>query len=243
MTVYEKENFLGERVHEWTMLIHWALPIIQKLLPEEVLDDLRSAYSNPFYPYDKEKETLSYFNGVTGEVAFNHEAAVRRVSRSRFRAVLAKGLDIRWGTAIADLKIPDGDESAPVTICFANGTEATANVVFGADGGNSTVRRWLLGENGSEPERSLAAIGSGIVTYESAEVAKSIMRTHPICAIAPLPNGVAFTASEPICTMPLGSLQGLSLTTFPSSSPKRPQPRRPLHLVLPHRLHVARSRS
>ncbi|KAF5349663.1 hypothetical protein D9756_008963 [Leucocoprinus leucothites] len=193
VTVYEKEAYIGERVREWTMLIHWALPTLQKTLPDDILNDMRSAYTDPFYAYDKEKEALPFYNGNTGEIAFQVPAiGMRRVSRTRFRRLCTRGLDIRWSKAFKDLQM---GENGPVTIIFEDGDRAEADFVIGADGTRSKVRRWLVGEEEGKVSASEHAITNGIVSYNDAEKARFV-RTHPICALGSSSSGALFIAVQ-----------------------------------------------
>ncbi|KAK0723491.1 hypothetical protein B0T26DRAFT_750755 [Lasiosphaeria miniovina] len=170
VVVYEKEKYLNERVREWTMLIHWALPTLLKLLPDHIIGNLRSAYVDQWYPYDQEKEFLPYYNGMSGELAFK-------------------------GKQLADLQVPNS--AGPVAIRFGDGDSTTADVVFGADGSNSRTRRWLLGDEASKTLDSEHIIASGILKYETAEQAVAVKMGYPLCTIAPVNDGVIFTRSVP----------------------------------------------
>jgi len=174
------------------MILHWALPTLRNMLPDDVFAELPSAHANPFYAYSDQPESLPFFNGVTGELAFKTTALFRRMSRQRLRRVCTKGLDIKWGAKVVDLQIGD---SGPVSIVLSDGEVATADLVIGADGSSSKIRRWLVGE---EEGRSIAsdwAIGSGVIQY-SAEQAKAILAPSEICSVSTGPNGMIVTAGK-----------------------------------------------
>jgi len=176
------------------MLIHWALPAFESLLPDDILNDIRSAYTDPFYPYDKEKETLPFYNGETGDILFHIPAiGMRRVSRTRLRRLCARGLGIHWSKMFKDLRM---GESGPVTICFDDESTAEADFVIGADGANSKVRQWLVGEVAGMASASGHGIFNGIASYNDAEKARFIRAAHPICVAGASPAGSLFAGGE-----------------------------------------------
>lgn len=194
VTVYEKEAFIGERTREWTMLIHWALPTLGNILPADILDDMNTAHTDPFYPYAKEKETFPFYDGISGEIAFHIPAiGLRRVSRTRFRRLCTRGLEIHWKKTFKDLRM---EETGPVTIYFEDGDTAEADLVIGADGTSSKVRRWLVGEEEGKVSLSEHAICNGVASYNDAEKAKYLRAPHPICTLGFSPLGPLFIASK-----------------------------------------------
>ncbi len=195
VTVYEKEAYLGERVREWTILIHWALPVFQKLLPEPILADLHTAYGDPFYKYDNENERMPYYNGETGEIAFFVPGAgVRRVSRTRLRGLCTRGLDVRWSKQFKELQLDEA--GGPVTVHFQDGDTAEVDLVIGADGSSSAVRRWLVGDEAGRAKPSEMAICNGTLNYRDAEKAKFLREPSPLFMIAFDSSGSALFASR-----------------------------------------------
>ena len=67
-----------------------------------------------------------------------------RLHRTRFRDLLATGLDVRESMALVDITYSSC--GGYVTAHFANGTSDTGALVVGADGPKSTTRRLLLGD-------------------------------------------------------------------------------------------------
>lgn len=68
------------------------------------------------------------------------------------KRVLSTGLtNLQYGKKLVKLSYPD-DNDKLVTAHFDDGTSVTGNVVIGADGGSSKVRRCLLGEEAAAQE-------------------------------------------------------------------------------------------
>jgi 2-polyprenyl-6-methoxyphenol hydroxylase-like FAD-dependent oxidoreductase len=131
---------------------------------------------------------------VTGEISFRIPVVFRRISRTRLRRVCARGLDIRWGTTLEDLQLDSN--TGPVTMRFEGGESAKTDLVIGADGSNSRVRLWLLGESASKPLDSDFTTANGIVKYGTAEQSLAVRSTHPVSAVATIPTGLIFTAGK-----------------------------------------------
>ncbi len=141
-----------------------------------------------------DKETLPFYNGVKGTVAVHADAiAMRRFSRTRFRQLCTRGLDIRWGKKFRDIELADG---GPSVVLFEDGTTATADLVIGCDGSSSQVRKWLFRGPAGEVKSSNWVSCSGVVNYQSAELARFIRAPHPLTAIGYLPNGLVFNAGK-----------------------------------------------
>jgi len=175
------------------MLLHWALPTLQALLPDDILGDIRTAYTDPFYPYDLETERVPFYNAVAGELAFLMPAAsMRRISRTKMRRLCSRRIDIHWGKGFKGFQMAD---EGPVTIFFEDGSTTKADFVVGADGPNSNVRRWLLGDEAGRAKASDHAICSGIVKYNDAEVSKFV-RVHPVASSGLTPLGSLYLGGE-----------------------------------------------
>jgi len=196
VAVYEKEAHLGERVREWTMLLHWALDTLLYLLPGDVLKDMRKAYTDPFHPYEERgEEVIPFYHGRTGNVVFRMPShAVRRVSRTRFRGLCTRGIDVHWGKAFQALEVPD--DGGAMTVRFADGSSAEADFVIGADGSGSKVRRCLFGEDEGSAKPTEHAICSSVVNYGDADKARFLREPHPVCYAAVDPLGSMMTSSK-----------------------------------------------
>ncbi|KAK4228081.1 hypothetical protein QBC38DRAFT_476124 [Podospora fimiseda] len=198
VTIYEKEAYLGEKIREWTMLLHWAWPVICQILPEPILADINTAYTDPFHPYsDSVAESIPFYNAVTGQVAFRAPANARRISRTRLRRLCTRGLGIHWSKTVTNISFPE-DKTVPLTIHFHDGTSTSSDLIIGADGPNSFIRRWLLGEEASKPIPTPLASSNGLVRYPTAEISAKVRAAHPICSVISASNMVGVTAIQEV---------------------------------------------
>ena len=91
-------------------------------------------------------------DGATGAIKIRvlYPDGVRRMQIQKTKRVLSSGLRLEYGKRLVSLTYHD---SKPLVAAhFADGTSETGNVVVGADGGSSQVRRCLLGEEAAAQE-------------------------------------------------------------------------------------------
>lgn len=95
-SVYEAEPVAEfERRREWGMSIQWALPMLNDLLPADLLDRLQSATADPSYS-PPDPDFIPTFNLGTGEhIKDLPLVKVYRVSRRKFRALCAEGIEVQ----------------------------------------------------------------------------------------------------------------------------------------------------
>ncbi|KAK3294381.1 uncharacterized protein B0H64DRAFT_463185 [Chaetomium fimeti] len=133
----KRAHHITDRPRDWTILIHWAMPLFKKLLSEPLVERLPEALCNPDIEFDEEAGSLP--NKVPG---------ARRVSRQKLRGLLARDLDeagiIRWGKQLAGFTHNEESEAGPVRLQFEDGTTYDADYVLGADGSSSKLRRLLF---------------------------------------------------------------------------------------------------
>jgi hypothetical protein len=167
------------------------MPLFEKLLPVEVINDLPEAICNPYLDFNPEVECLPCYNGITGELLFKSPLpGSRRVSRKRLREVLSQGLDIRWGKKLDTISFPH-DENEPddnlkdlkVQLVFADGHTEKVDYVLGTDGATSKVRQLLLGEKAAQPQLSGFMFATGITKYHDEMKVQSVVNAHPVAAI------------------------------------------------------------
>lgn len=116
---------------------------MEKLLPPEIYASLQEC--QPDRGLDTKaagKECVLVRDGATGETMVEpHFPGVRRVNIQKMKKAWAKGLNIVYGKKLAGIETGDNG----VTAKFDDGTTESGDVIMGADGGASYVRRWLLG--------------------------------------------------------------------------------------------------
>ena len=77
------------------MGIHWALPLLENLLPADLAARLKEAQNDPFMVHP-DKDTLPIYNGQTGEImkALPVPRTIR-VSRRKMRAFCSQGIEVQ----------------------------------------------------------------------------------------------------------------------------------------------------
>ncbi|CCC13402.1 unnamed protein product [Sordaria macrospora k-hell] len=209
--IYDSEVHLNSRLRDWTILLHWALPIFSSLLPPSIFANFDSAISNPHLEFDDWAETLPMYNGETGDLIFKSAVpGSRRITRRGLREVLSEGLDIQWGRKVTSLDTESDSEKVKVTLEQEDGVEEEvwADYVLGTDGAGSKVREILFSnqENGEEKakvKRSGFMIGTCIVDYQDdGEMVQKVLKKHPVTSLVMSRGavggfGVQYTTSSP----------------------------------------------
>lgn len=85
---------MNYRSNEWTMAIHWALPLLKGILPETVYDKVSTIACNPTLGIHSGLYPI--INGSTGDLVTGvpYENGLR-VPRSKMRAVCAEGVEVQ----------------------------------------------------------------------------------------------------------------------------------------------------
>ncbi|KAK5122589.1 hypothetical protein LTR85_003852 [Meristemomyces frigidus] len=182
-TIFEAEDQSTFRPREWTMALHWGLPLIEQMLPVHLAARLREAYVDPSLDFDEYPNNgTRMFNGVTGELIkeMKLEGRFVRVSRRKLRALCSEGVDVKYGHSLEHLSTR-GDE---VVATFTNGGKSTGTMLVGADGGRSVVRNELFGQ-AKGAAAPLQTIHINIVfSYPTAEQARFVRSAHPVFSLA-----------------------------------------------------------
>jgi hypothetical protein len=194
VTVFERDATIDTRPRDWTILIHWAMPTLAKLLPDDMQIDLSQANVDPFLEHTEEVETLPAYNGTTGDVLFTLKSpGGRRISRRRLRKVLLEGLDIQWGKMVTQLAPTDSADT--LQILFEDGEQHEADYVVAADGIRSQVREVLLGAEAAQPVNTGLTIAMACFKHSDQEKARYLRRLHPLATMVFLTNGVGGVGS------------------------------------------------
>lgn len=104
-SIFEAEERTTYRPREWTMAIHWAIPMLEELLPAQLGSVIQSRcavdtsldYSNP------PANMVPMVDGVSGTVwkELTIPGTYLRVSRRKLRALCAEQIDIQVSTTAA----------------------------------------------------------------------------------------------------------------------------------------------
>lgn len=175
-------------------MLHWGLDVLPKVLGQDVMDHFHEAFCDPSYTEDQ-PPAMPCLNGVTGETMFHiPSTGARLVSRQAFRRVLSRDLDIRFDKKLA--KVDHKEEDDKVTVHFEDGSQHEADIIIGADGPNSTVRRHLLGEERSIPKLTPWVISLATFQLGDAEKAHFARNPHPVWHMGYGPQGICAIAGE-----------------------------------------------
>jgi 2-polyprenyl-6-methoxyphenol hydroxylase-like FAD-dependent oxidoreductase len=117
---------------------------MQQLLPESLYSTLSICQPDPSLDTKAaNKECVLIRDGATGETMVEpHFPGVRRMNIQKTKKTWREGLDIRYGKKLTNIEVVDDG----VVAHFEDGTTDKGDVIMGADGGASYVRRWLLGD-------------------------------------------------------------------------------------------------
>ncbi|KAF2104342.1 FAD/NAD(P)-binding domain-containing protein [Rhizodiscina lignyota] len=170
------------------MSVQWALPMLDSLLPSDLMARLQSTAVDPYYVYPETGNHMPFYHGGTGELLKNIPLVkMLRVSRRKFRALCAEGIDIQYDKVFDSASF--SADGTNVTAHFSDGFTATGTVLVGADGARSRVRSSLLGAAG---EADIIPFG-GLnfhVSYGDAQKALFVRKyLTPIQAIGVHPDG------------------------------------------------------
>ncbi|KAL8788898.1 MAG: hypothetical protein Q9213_001421 [Squamulea squamosa] len=185
-TLFERENYLNERLRDWNFGIYHAKPQLDECLPAKISNRISSVLVDSTRGL-REHDVLPLLNGQTGELLMNLPTPnVVRLNRSKFRALIAEDLDIQYGKRLSSIECPS--DSDVVTVRFEDGTAVTGNLLIGADGANSRVREFLLGKEKAALQ-PLAVFGCGTVEKLPADISRKIRDINDLYFVAYHPEG------------------------------------------------------
>ncbi|KAL2847334.1 hypothetical protein BJX68DRAFT_112979 [Aspergillus pseudodeflectus] len=184
--VVEKNDSLDAQPRDWNMGLHWGTESLRTLMREDMWLRIQSVQVDPSTP-TAAKDAIQFLNGQTGELMTSVPANnFYRLRRRKLRALLAKGLDIRYGVRLDKIKYSEDGKSA--TASFHNGPSITASLVVGTDGARSTIREILLGpDQGSI--RTLPYCATFVQARFTADQALFLRSFHPLYLASINPAG------------------------------------------------------
>jgi len=104
---------MNYRSNEWTMAIHWALPLLKEILPAEVFAKLPDIACNPTVGIHSGLYPI--INGETGDLITGvpYKDGLR-VPRSRMRTLCAEGIYVQ----VSQLEHSTAQDRQHQKICF-----------------------------------------------------------------------------------------------------------------------------
>ncbi|KAK0625972.1 hypothetical protein B0T14DRAFT_561924 [Immersiella caudata] len=155
--IFERDANLTARGVGWGLTLHWSLPALRQLLPEELFRRIPETYVDRVSVEEGRASRFPFFDLSSGELKAATPAASEsqriRMSRQRFRELIAEGIDIQWSKGVASAE----SREETVTAHFDDGSSVTGRLLVACDGGNSRSRRALF------PERHTYKIPIGVL--------------------------------------------------------------------------------
>jgi 2-polyprenyl-6-methoxyphenol hydroxylase-like FAD-dependent oxidoreductase len=97
--IFERDSDFLTRGLGWGLTLHWSLPALKELLPDELFAQLPSTYVDRVAVERGESSTFPFFDLSTGECKYSSPKAIEsqriRVTRERLRVLLATGINVK----------------------------------------------------------------------------------------------------------------------------------------------------
>lgn len=147
VTVYERDAMAATRRQGYRLHVSARAGLaLRRCLPPELWELFLATCSHASTRFTVVTEHLRTLHEVAGDPTvdkFAAETLATSVNRQTLREILARGLDVEYGREFTRYE-PIGDA---VRAVFADGSHADADLLVGADGVNSAVRRQYLPES------------------------------------------------------------------------------------------------
>ena len=96
--IFDRDSALDARTGGWGLTLHWALPALRHLLPDELVQRFPETFVNKDAAARGDVGRFQFFDLKSGEALYNVPAEERiRVNRGRLRELLTTGLDVKVG--------------------------------------------------------------------------------------------------------------------------------------------------
>lgn len=187
------------------MALHWSMPLLEDLLPQELRERLMEIHVDPSFIIP-EKDELKVFDGTSGEVIkkLSLPQGTMRAQRRRMRAFCSVGIDVNVGNLYSaiqsilnslctqygyELEQLDYDtDNLGVSAIFKNGQIVKGTTVVGCDGPHSKVREVLLGKDKASVTPVKLVHCNISTNYADPEQAKSVRSVDPIWCLVFCPE-------------------------------------------------------
>ena len=200
--VFERNLHVSSRVgiRDWALGCHWSAPILAKLIGKEKWSHIQEVGVDPNMTVADigNLPPMKLLHGVTGEplaeMGTDGEPLFRFL-RSRLVALLADGVDVRYGKTLDRFTYDkaDGSHEGIVTAYFIDGTEVRGRLLIGADGVKSRVRSLLFEHDPKQAALSRLPYAATFVNASfTADQARYIRaaQCHPFMCAIPHPKGL-----------------------------------------------------
>ncbi|KAK8114924.1 hypothetical protein PG999_006993 [Apiospora kogelbergensis] len=171
--IFERSESQHARPEGWAIAIHGVLAELYAAMPDDMPPTNELTH---LYPLDLGFEFTFYTPGDSMEKKGYREDGtelIMRANRHRFRDWLLNNLPVTPGKQAVRV---DEDEDS-VTVHFHDGTSATGDILVGADGVRSIVRKHMLKGKDIAEYENIAMITSNLY-IEGAEMAEQLDLGH-----------------------------------------------------------------
>ncbi|KAI1129208.1 hypothetical protein F5Y10DRAFT_158928 [Nemania abortiva] len=185
--IFERDESLDHRSAGWGITIHWALKALENCLPGDLFARIDEVQVDPEQGRQDTGRFL-FLDLETLKPRFIIPPNPRkRIIRSKFRRLLAEGLEIQWGKSLSSFvpSVSSGgggegeSEEKGITVNFTDGTSVHGAILIAADGSNSKTRSLLLGDAAAALHQLPVRLLGVTATFSAAEMT-------PLRAIDPL---------------------------------------------------------
>ncbi|THY76244.1 hypothetical protein D6C95_09983 [Aureobasidium pullulans] len=143
-TILERDASADVREQGWAITLHWALPLLEEMLPQRLIAQIEKCQVNAEVAADDPGDFKLINLEDCSEISNTPSGKRWRVNRGKLRLALLDGLDdsIRWNQHVEGVE--QLQDHAKVQ-CL-DGSSHIAHVVIGTDGSKSAIRRFLCPE-------------------------------------------------------------------------------------------------
>lgn len=97
--IFDRDDGVATRGLGWALTLHWSLPALRSLLPDDLVQRIPETYVDRAAVAEGKASRFPFFDLSTGDLKATTPTASTdtriRVSREKFRRLLATGLDIQ----------------------------------------------------------------------------------------------------------------------------------------------------
>lgn len=94
--IFDRDSALDARTGGWGLTLHWALPTLRALLPQDVVERFPETFVNKEASARGDVGSFQFFNLKSGKALYSVPAEERiRVNRGRLRELLTSGVDVQ----------------------------------------------------------------------------------------------------------------------------------------------------